>query len=257
MATRRTPQRERSEKIGKQQGDSLFLRIIPSLGEVPIGDSFAEKRFVESGTIDQYCGHLYGQALTVDRLGEVSDEALRARTIEVYRLCYEASNAKREKVLAAFVRHHPGLVCQADWFVKLVRECAQIKPSTENGLRNRTFRAIANGFRGTAGPIPDNTEFLRQDLKWAWRMRISGFSEELAKWYKARDVDVAWATPEGKQNLARAKANEFIKESPRLTAYLDPIAKLLATGRLYRAALLIISIQSGIPQRDLQGKRSR
>ncbi len=257
MATHRTTQRERSKKIERQQGDSLFLRIIPSLGAVPIDDSFEEKRFIEHGTVDQYCLHLYGMALTVDHLAEVLEEALQSRIIEVYRLCYEASNPKirKDKVLAAFVRHHPGLVCQADWFVKLVGECAQIKPSTNDDLRNRTFNAIANGFRGAAGPMPTNDRFLREDLTWVPRMHLGGLREELDAWYKNEDLAVA--TPEGKVESAREKATELVQRDPKLPAYLDRIAKLLAKKQLYQAALLIISVQFEIPPHDLDRQSSR
>ncbi|HWW16065.1 MAG TPA: hypothetical protein VN310_15495 [Candidatus Dormibacteraeota bacterium] len=254
MATRRKPQRERAKKTEKQHSACLLLRIIPSLGEVPIEDSFAEKRFIESGTLDQYCLYLYGQALTVDHLGEVSDEALQARQIEVYRLCYEAPNAKREKVLAAFVRHLPGLICQADWFVKLVRECAQIRPSENDDLRNRTFSAIANGFRGAASPMPENDRFLRADLIWVPRMHLRRLSEKLAAWYK--DEDLVVATPEGRLESAREKATKLVKEDPRLPTNLSQIVELLAKEHLYEAALLIISVQFGIPQHDLDRQSS-
>jgi hypothetical protein len=256
MAIRRTQESDLSKKIkGEQQCD--FLRVIPSREVVPIEDSFEEKRFIEGGTRDQYCLHLYGMAFTFDRIAEVSGEALDARIIEVYRLCYEAPNPKikKEKVLAAFVRYHPGLIGQAVWFVKLVSECAQIKPSGDDNLRNTSFRAIANGFRGAAGPLPNNDPFLRRDLTWVPRMHLGNLSKQLDAWYKDKDLVVA--TPEGRLESAREKAAELVKEDPKLARYLDRIAKLLAERHLYEAALLIISVQSEIPMRDLQGERSR
>jgi hypothetical protein len=85
-------------------------------------------------------------------------------------------------------------------------------------------------------------------------MHLRRLSEKLAAWYK--DEDLVVATPEGRLESAREKATKLVKEDPRLPTNLSQIVELLAKEHLYEAALLIISVQFGIPQHDLDRQSS-
>jgi hypothetical protein len=233
-----------------------FLRIVPTLHCVPIEDCFTEKRFIEAGEWNEYYLHLYGHSSLVDGLPrKISQKALNARIVEVYRFCYRASaDAKRERVLASFVAHFPDLIWNADWFTQLARKLAKTGTSGRNSRRARLYRAIANGFKKAADSKPGDPS-TPKCLFWLARMLCDELRLRLSEWKESND----WthASPEARKGSAGEKAAALSREYPALAPCVERLANYLEKGQLYRASTFIFSREYGIPERDLQGNRSR
>ena len=251
---------EESSIDAQKESDTSFLCVVPTLGNAPIENCELERELIENRMYSQLCLVLYGSSFVIDGFPrEILGPSMDARTVEVYRLCYDdprKTKKQREKVLTALVSNFPELIFQADWFADVVRHHAKSKPSGTNNVRNGTFLAIANGFRGAAGRKSIKKSLLRRDLLWVPRMHCRELRDKLEQWQKSLPE---WnlGEPGWKLEEARKKANQLVTEDRRLFEHADNLTHLLGNGQLYKAAVRVISITWDVPERDLEGERLR
>jgi hypothetical protein len=215
-----------------------------------IGNAYREKRDLEKD-FSRWSTNLYKSLPSFQEIPGISMAVFEARTIEIYRLCYEQSpQNKREKVLRDFAAHFPHLIFEAGWLHELVRK------SHHYGVGAGTFQgklllSLATGLRSAASGTRYGRQTRALKLQ-AARMARFRISKELQAWDRTLKRNLK---PSRKwiHEQAAAKTRELVAENTRLGKRAqEQLQQYLHDGSLYEASVLLVATMFGLPPRELQ-----
>src|SRR2546423_1526253 len=132
------PKKGRQVRIGAENVS------FKSLAAEPIVDPVKEKELDKEGYLLEYLCGTHGA-------GVIRANELKARLVEIYRMCYERSQ-KPFREIVDLIATHPDLAFQADWLQALAEREAGSRDIRKEGRRYQLFMAISKGFRQAARP---------------------------------------------------------------------------------------------------------
>jgi hypothetical protein len=218
-----------------------------------IKDACREKRNLEKDFF-RWSTNLYKSLPSFEEIPGISMVVFEARTIEIYRLCYEQSpQNKREKVLRDFAAHFPHLIFEAKWLHELVRKSHHYGVGT-GSFQGKLLLSLANGLRSAASDTRYGRQTRAVKLRAARMARFSIY-EELDSWNKTLERDLHHST-EWIHERAADKTRELIEKHPRLKQrFQAQLLSLLQDGKLYDTSVFVTAHLFGVRQRDLQRRQ--